>query len=459
MYKLEKSALPLYIQLYTQIKEDIVNNTLKANTKLPSIRKMSSDYKISKTTVESAYSQLYAEGYIESHPQSGYFVSKDIIQNFTGTTEIKNTKEKEKQYKYNFYQARHSEDIFPKKLWSKIYNKALSSINFGSYPNKQGDLGLRKELASYLAKSRAVICDEEQIVICSGFSDSMFIISNILKKFTSSIAIEYPGYKVVQEVFSLQNYEIKNIPILKNGIDIETLKKSKDKLLYVTPSHQYPTGKTIPISNRIELINWACENDSYIIEDDYDSELSYNNRPIPSLQGINDNQRVIYSGTFSKALSPAIRVSYIVLPKKLVAIYKDIFHFSFSGVPLDMQKSLELFIKEGFWDKHIRKMRTLNKKKHDLMKKAIKEYLKNSVEIIREGSGLAILIKAKVEIDWKKLDIFLEENSIKIYSTTCDTNLNDNTLYLGFGCFKEDEISIAVESFAKQWFKAIKKTK
>ncbi|RYA22553.1 PLP-dependent aminotransferase family protein [Malaciobacter halophilus] len=458
MYKLKKSALPLYIQLYTQIKEDIINNILKANTKLPSIRKMSSDYKISKTTVESAYSQLYAEGYIESHPQSGYYVSKDVIQNFT-TFPIKNSNQQiEKMYKYDFYQAKHSEDVFPKKLWSKLHSKAISSINFGSYPNKQGDLSLRKELSSYLSKSRAVICDEEQIVICSGFSDSMFIISNILKEFCSSIAIEYPGYKVVQEVFSLQNYKITNIPILRNGIDLKALKQTKSKLIYVTPSHQYPTGKTIPISKRIDLINWACDNDAYIIEDDYDSELSYNNRPIPSLQGINDNQRVIYSGTFSKALSPAIRVSYIVLPKKLISMYKKIFYFSFSGVPIDIQKSLELFIKEGYWDKHIRKMRTLNKKKHDLMKKAIKEYLENSVEIIREGSGLTILIKSKININWEKLHLLLEEKSIKVYSTTYDSNLNDNTIYLGFGGFKEDEISIAVKSFATVWFQSIKNT-
>lgn len=214
MYKLQKSSTALYIQLYTQIKEDIKNNILASGVKLPSIRKMSNDYKISKTTVESAYSQLYAEGYIESLPQSGYFVSKDIVQNFN-TQDIKEEKPLvSKEYKYNFYQARHSEDIFPKKLWAKLHNKVINSINFGSYPNKQGTLGLRKELAKYLSTSRALICDEEQIIICSGFSDSMFIIATILKEFSSSIAIEYPGYKVVERVFKLQNYNIDNIPIL-----------------------------------------------------------------------------------------------------------------------------------------------------------------------------------------------------------------------------------------------------
>lgn len=455
MYKLEKSSTPLYIQLYEQIKEDIKNKNLTGK-KLLSIRKMCQEYKLSKTTVESAYNQLYAEGYIESHPQKGYFVSEDIYKEFKKQkSNIKNKENPDKKYKYNFFPAQYSDDVFPKKLWSKLHNKIISSSNFGIYPNKQGDLGFRKQIAKYLESSRAVSCTEEQIVVCSGFSDSMFIIANILKEFTNTIGIEEPGYKVVQKVFQQVGYKIKHISITSQGVDLKQLEKSKSKLIYVTPSHQYPTGVTIPISNRIKLINWAIKNNSYIIEDDYDSELSYYNRPVPSLQGINNNQKVIYTGTFSKALSPALRVSYIVLPKELLKVYKEIFDFSFSGVPIDIQKTLELFIKEGFWDKHIRKMRTLNKKKHELMKKAIQTYLKESVKIVREGSGLAILIKPTVKIDMNMLQNLLEENLIKIYPVHFDSSLKDEVINIGFGCFKEEEITPAIESFSKIWYKAV----
>ncbi len=455
MYKLEKSSIPLYIQLYEQIKSDIQNNNI-AGTKLLSIRKMCQEYKLSKTTVESAYNQLYAEGYIESRPQSGFYVSEDIYKEFKQKN-INTSKEKisEKKYKYNFSPAQYSDDVFPKKIWTKLHNKVITNTNLGLYPKKQGDLQLRKEIKTYLASSRAVFCDEEQIIVCSGFSDSMFILASILKDFTSFISIENPGYKVTPKVFKQFGYKINPVSITKQGIDLKELEESKSKLVYVTPSHQYPTGVTIPISKRIKLINWAIENNSYIIEDDYDSELSYNNRPIPSLQGINNNERVIYSGTFSKALSPALRISYLVLPKKLLEKYKNTFDFSFSGVPIDIQKTLEAFIKEGYWDKHIRKMRALNKKKHDLMKKAISIYLKDTVKILREGSGLAILIKPTVKIDWKKLEKLLEENSIKVYSIQFDTSLKEDIINLGFGCFKEEEIFLALESFSKIWFNAI----
>ncbi|MFY9075173.1 PLP-dependent aminotransferase family protein [Malaciobacter mytili] len=452
MYKLEKTSTSLYMQLYLQIKEDIKNNSLKG--KLPSIRKMSSDYKISKNTVEAAYNQLYVEGYIYSKPQSGYFVNEEIYTKLKIQKPLKTTKEeKQKKYKYDFYQAKLSNDIFPKKLWAKLYNKVIKEeVNFFEYPNRQGDIGLREEIAKYLASSRAVNCSSEQIVIASGFSDIMFIIANLFKEYTNHFAIEYPGYKVAKKVFELMSYNIEEIAITKEGINLELLKNIKAKLLYVTPSHQYPTGVTIPISNRIKLISWAEENNSYIIEDDYDSELSYYNRPIPSLQGINNNQRVIYIGTFSKAFSPALRVSYLVLPKCLIERYIKTFDFSYSGTCINTQKTLELFLKEGFWERHLRKVRTLNKKKHDLMKEFLLKYLKDSFKIIREGSGLTILIQAKLNIDFEKLQDKAIEKNIKIYLYTYKNTI---LISMGFGGFKEEEIEKAVIAFSKIWFECI----
>lgn len=449
MYKFEKNSTSLYMQLYLQIKEDIKNNSIKG--KLPSIRKMSIDYKISKNTVEAAYNQLYVEGYIYSKPQSGYFVNEELYTQLLMQKPLQNiNKKKEKKYKYDFYQAKLCNDIFPKKLWNKLYTKVLKEeVNFAEYPNKQGDIGLREELVKYLASSRAVTCSSEQIIIASGFSDIMFIIATLFKDYTNYFAIEYPGYKVAKKVFELMSYNIEDIYITKEGIKLELLKNIKAKLLYVTPSHQFPTGVTIPISNRVKLISWAEKNNSYIIEDDYDSELSYYNRPIPSLQGINNNQRVIYVGTFSKAFSPALRISYLVLPKPLIKKYNKIFDFSYSGTCINTQKTLELFLKEGFWERHLRKIRTLNKKKHDLMKEFLLKYLKNSFRIIREGSGLTILIEAKINIDFEKLQNNAIKESIKIYLFT----YKDITfISMGFGGFKEEEIEKAVIAFSKIWF-------
>lgn len=451
MYKFEQNSIPLYIQLYEQIKDEI-KTTLKAGTKLTSIRKLSNEYNLSKTTVQTAYNQLYAEGYIESRKNSGYFVCEDIFQNFqTNLDEKKDENKQEFNYKIDFFPAHLAKSSFPKQTWLKLYNKVIKNdINYGIYHNKQGELDLREELSKYLLSSRAVLCKREQIIITSGFSDSLFLVSAILKNFSNKIAVESPGYNVAKKVFEISSFEIKDIPINSDGLNLNLLEKTDCKALYITPSHQFPTGVTMPISNRLKLINWAKNNNSFIIEDDYDSELSYYNRPIPSLQGLDNSDRIIYLGTLSKALSPALRISYIVLPTQLLNLYHQIFDFRFSGVPIDIQKTLTLFLKEGYWEKHLRKIRNINRKKHDLMKEYLKEFLKDEIKILREGSGLNLLIKPLVNINLDKLDELCKQKRVKIYFKEF-FNL-EKVIALGFGGFEDSEIKNAIKIFSEVWF-------
>ncbi len=444
MYKFIKSDIPLYIQLYEQIKERIKDGTRKAGEKLPSIRTLANEYNLSKNTVQNAYNQLYAEGYIDSIAQKGYYVSEDLYQDLTKPIDEQNKNTSTKKYKYDFYPAKLSSDTFPIKAWNKVYNKVLKEdIDFGSYVNTQGLESLRIELKKYLRSSRGVNCSEDQIVLCSGFSDAMFIVSLLLKDFTSSIAIEGDIYRVAKKVFTQMSYDIKYLSMTKQGIDLNDLEKIKSKLIYLTPAHQYITGVTIPIANRIKILQWAQKTNSYIIEDDYDSELSYYNKPIPALQGINNNDRVIYFGTVSKSFSPALRVGYLILPKSLISKYKECFDYPFSGISIDIQKTLELFLKEEYFIKHIRKVRTLNRKKHNLMKESLKKELKDEMEIIREGSGLNILIKLNSNINKELLLKETQKVNIKIY------NRKDDLYAMGFGGFKEDEIIQAIKEFAK----------
>ncbi|XPS39161.1 PLP-dependent aminotransferase family protein [Aliarcobacter butzleri] len=415
MYKFDNSS-PLYMQLYKQLKNDI-ETKLKAGTKLPSIRKLSNDYNLSKTTVQNAYNQLYAEGYIESKKNSGYFICEDIIQNFQINLNRKENITKENNnYKIDFFPASLDKSSFPKQTWLKLYNKVVKDdIHYGIYHDIQGEIELREELSKYLLASRNVICKSEQIILTSGFTDSLFVLSIILKSFTKKVAIESPCYKTARKVFELANFEIEDILINQNGLDLSLLQKISSKALYLTPSHQFPTGVTIPISNRIKILNWAKENDVFIIEDDYDSELSYYNRPIPSMQGLDNFGNVIYLGTFSKALSPALRISYIVLPTKLLEIYKKAFDFRFSQISIDIQKTLTLFLKEGHWERHLRKIRNINRKKHNLMKEFLKKFLGDDVKILREGSGLNLLIKPLIDIDLEKLEKIAQQKNVKIY--------------------------------------------
>ena len=430
---------------------------------MPSIRKVATTYNISKNTVESAYSQLVVEGFIESKPKSGYLVINTTLSNF----ELNNNKnieknkeiqikEKQEEYLYNFYPARLEKESFPLKLWKRLFTKVIdNSIDLGGYSNNQGEIGLRIQIAKYLNSSRAVKCEPSQIILGNGFADSMGLLAMILNRTNKSIAMEDPGYHVLRKVFENHNYKIDKIPIDKNGIILEELEKSESKLLYITPSHQYPTGVTIPISNRHKLLNWAKKQNAYIIEDDYDSELSYYNRPIPSFQGLDNNQRVIYAGTFSKALSPAIRISYIVLPTSLLEMFNNKFSYHASRVCLITQKTLEKFMEDGYWDKHLRKIRTQNKKKHNIMKKVLEEKLQNTMKIETQGGGLAILINPTVNFDWEKLDILAKKEKMLLHYAKHRCGDNWQALMMGFGGLKEEEIEKSIDIFSKIWFKSL----
>jgi len=451
-----KSDTPLYIQLYEQIKKDILT-TLKSGSKLPSIRALALEYKISKTTVENAYSQLYAEGYIDSKPQSGYFVSDANYKDFKQKEVIEiSPKNEPKEYRYNFYPVQLPKDSFPIKLWKRLTAKAIDEIeSFSNYPDGQGELGLREEIAKYLIRSRGARCEASQIIITSGFSESMNLFAKMVQYKHNSFAIEEPGYYVARRVFEHYNYTVEPINVDHNGLILKELQNANAKLVYITPSNQYPKGVTMPIANRLKLLEWAKEVDGLILEDDYDSELTYYNRPIPCLQGLDSFDRVVYFGTFSKALSPALRISYMVLPHHLMPIYKNYYDIHFSKASTITQKTLELFMREAHYERHIRKLRSLNKKKHELLKTLLKEYLGESMQIEAQGAGLAILINPTFAFDWEKLKALAQQNSIKLFFAKDTSGGNWQALRMGFGGFSEEELIKAVKAFSEIWYQAI----
>ncbi|HFD13728.1 MAG TPA: PLP-dependent aminotransferase family protein [Epsilonproteobacteria bacterium] len=454
MYILDaKSKTPLHIQLYEAIKEDIVTN-YKVDDKLPSIRKVATLYNLSKNTVESAYSQLYAEGYMESRAKSGYYVSELFFDNFhkkdtTSQTPVTTPK----AYKYDFFPAQLHKEDFPLKTWKRLFNKVITQeTDFGAYPTGQGELALREAIAQYLQNSRGVVCDAENIIITHGFSDSVELIAKLAKARYKHFAQEIPGYHIAHKVFDAYCYSISPISVDAQGLCVEELQQSQAQIVYITPSHQYPTGATMPVANRLRLIAHIQSIGGLIIEDDYDSELAYYNRPIPSLQGLDKGECVAYLGTFAKALSPSIRVGYMVLPSWLVKLYNQSYDAHFARVSLSTQLTLAAFMQEGHWDRHIRRIRILNKKKHQAMKDAIEKHLGNTCNIVAQGAGLAILIvPTSAHFDWKKLKILAEENNIVIYLAKERSGGEFEAVRLGFGGFRLEEIDKAVKAFSKLW--------
>lgn len=456
MYLIDtKSKTPLHIQLYKEMKAEI-QSVKKVGDKLPSIRKVASEYNLSKTTVESAYAQLFAEGYVESRPKSGYYVSDFHFAPFQERTQATEQKVPN-PYLYDFFPAQLHKEDFPHKLYKRLFAQSIDeSMDFGAYHDGQGEQGLREEIVKYLGVSRGVKCDASQLVICAGFSDAMGLLAKLLRKRYQYYGIENPGYHIARRVFEEYGYSIHKLPVGTKGVTLDALQNSPTQILYITPSHQYPTGVTMPIANRLKVLEIIQQRQGLVIEDDYDSELTYYNRPIPALQGLDQADCVVYLGTFSKSLSPALRVGYMVLPKQLLSLYHDSYDTHFARVSITTQKTLEKFMKEGHWERHLRKIRTRNKKKHHLLKSLLKSHLKESFSIVAEGAGLAILIYPTVPFDWDKFKILAEKNRLKLYFAKERCGGDFEAIRMGFGGFSEAGLKEAVEAFSKVWYGALK---
>ncbi len=391
--------VPLYKQLYNQIREHILSGKLPADSRLPSVRDMAIELSASRNTVDGAYQELYAEGYLYSKPRSGYFVSaliQDVLPQSISGKPGKNDylPGPPSVFTYDFHPARLDPESFPTELWRKCFVDSLrrNSHQLVQYGDPQGDWELRCSIQSYLERSRGVICDPNQIVICAGLQQSLDIVSHILKESHSVVAVENPGYHLPRSVFHSHSYAIFPVPVGLGGIDLDYLKASNSTIAYVTPSHQLPLGYVMPVANRLALIEWAESGGKSIIEDDYDSELRYHGKPIPSLQGLRPTGNIIYSGTFSKILSPALRLSYMVLPYSLLATYHQLYRTYFSSVSLLEQRTMANFMEQGHWERHIRRMRMIYKKKHDILLRSVETHFGKRAVVIGHGAGLHVVL-------------------------------------------------------------------
>jgi len=456
MFLLNNSdPVPLYKQLYNQIREQILSGKLPADTRLPSIRDMAIELSASRNTVDGAYQELYAEGYLYSKPRSGYFVSalnQDAAPQILAAKPGRNDylQGPPSNFTYDFHPARLDPGSFPTELWRKCFVDSLrrNSEQLVQYGDSQGDWGLRCSIQSYLERSRGVLCDPGQIIICTGLQQSLDIASNILKENHSVIAVEDPGYHLPRSVFQNHSYTIVPVPVEAGGIDQNRLKASNSTIVYVTPSHQLPLGYVMPVANRLSLIEWADSGGKYIIEDDYDSELRYHGKPIPSLQGLRPTGNIIYSGTFSKILSPALRLSYMVLPYSLLASYRQLYRAYFPSVSLLEQRTMANFMEQGHWERHIRRMRMIYKKKHDVLLRSVETHFGKQAVVIGYGAGLHVVLRlpgsshTETEIIDRARQKGIRLFPFSEFHVNCQPEAT--TLLLGFGGLKDSEIEHGV---------------
>lgn len=458
------SKLPIYIQIYSQMKENILNKRFKKGSRLPSTRELSSMLKVSRNTVEAAYLQLSSEGYIKSKQCSGFIV-EDLDPGLLSITKSTDISEKtkvdaeidEEPCKYDFQYGKLSVQEFPLKLWRKYLNQALldGSDNLMAYSEQKGEYGLRIQIMNYLHKYRGVNCNPDQIIILPGTQPCLNLICQLFHKEFRQIAMEDPGYNGARHVFENSNYQVVPISFDSKGVKIKELEKSGSKLIYITPSHQFPMGYVTPIQKRLQLLEWADACQGYIIEDDYDSELRYSGRPIPSLQCIDRKGRVIYTGTFSKAFSPAIRMSYLVLPESLQKKYETTFREYDSSVPWILQKTLEQFMLEGHWESHLRRICLSNKKKHDLLIKCLEKHFGTDITIHGKNAGLHILIEFHSGLTEDKAITNAKRNGVKIYPVSPYWIRSDfyknNFVMLGYSSLTEEDIIEGTRLLKDAW--------
>ena len=454
----------LYELIYEHIKQEIKEGKLLQEERLPSTRFLAEYLQVSRSTVDMAYGQLLLEGYIEARPYKGYFVCRieelfDLKKEKLAFGAVKQVagKHEGESIICDFSPSGLDMSVFPFGVWKRITKSILSDDNakLFSAGNAQGDYSLRETIARYLHASRGVNCTPEQIIIGAGNDYLLLLLEKILGR-EIPIAMENPTYKRAYRIFESFGYPTRTVEVDENGMVVSQLRQTGVDLAYVMPSHQYPTGAVMPIGRRNELLKWANEKDNrFLIEDDYDSEFRYKGKPIPSLQSSDKNGKVIYLGTFSKAIAPAIRVGYMVLPPVLLERYRANCSFYSTTVSRIDQKILEEFIKGGYFERHLNKMRKRYRDKHDYLLELLKPFQKQ-FKITGENAGLHLLLTGPRGSSEQELIASARQQGVIVYGLSenlvgTEAQSVAPTIILGYGGLEEEEIKAGIEALKKAW--------
>ena len=453
-----RSRIPLYEQIYDYIKTDIQSGRIPYGEKLPSTRFLSKHLEVSRSTVELAYEQLLSEGYIESVPYKGFFVAQidELYHLKKDKPQPQRERKEARRYRYDFTPNGVDLKSFPYNVWRKLSKDILMDDRTELFRSgdSQGEYGFRSAISSYLYQARGVDCTPDQIIVGAG-SDYILMLLGMILGMDHTIAFEDPTYKQAYRMAGGMSYNCIPVSMDKNGMKVTELEKSGADIAYVTPSHQYPTGVIMPIRRRMELLKWACEEQGrYIVEDDYDSEFRYKGKPIPALKGYDASDKVIYLGTFSKSIAPAIRLSYMVLPKPLLEAYEQKARFVNSTVSKVDQLIVQKFIEEGYYERHLNKTRALYKSRHDVLIEELRP-MADICTISGENAGVHLLLTFQNGMAEEELIDRAARADIRVYGLS-DYRIRENceekaTILLGYANLTEDQIREAARLLRDCW--------
>ena len=454
-----KSQIPLYEQIYYHIKKEITEGGLPFGRRLPSTRKLAKFLQVSRTTVDLAYGQLVSEGYVEARPCKGYYVC-----DLEGICSLspESPRERKEPVKpdsgclYDFSPRGVDLNSFPLGAWRKISKEILMEDNtrFFQLGEPAGEWELRCTIADYLHQARGVLTSPEQIIVGAG-NDFLLMLLCVLLGNGRILAMESPTYRKAYELFDSLSCTVRIAGLDESGMRIDSLEETGADLAYVMPSHQYPLGIVMPVKRRMQLLEWAAQKEGrYIIEDDYDSEFRYRGKPIPALAGYDRRGKVIYIGTFSKSIAPAIRVSYMVLPESLMGIYDRRGRRISSTISRVDQLLIARFLNEGYYERHLNKMRAVYKSRHDALLEAMKPFRK-ILTVSGENAGVHLLLNFQNGMTEQEAVSRAEAESGKGYGLSRyyigGVSQERQTVILGYANVTEEAIKVAAGRLEKAW--------
>lgn len=406
----KQDRVPLYQQLYFEIRTRILQGELLPGAALPPTRQLAQELGVARVTVTEAYAQLEAEGFVVSRRGAGTFVAEDLPPAGAATAVNSPTlstwgervlalrpslSQPLARPEIDFGFGRSFPHIFPYDIWRRLLDRYLSTddVMLSRYGSVAGFYPLRQALADYLGQWRGVRGTAEQVVIVNGAQQALDILSRLYLSLKDEVLVESPGYAQALEVFRLFGAALVPLPVDAHGFPVEMIPPNcRARLIFVTPSNQFPRGGTLPLPRRLALLAWARAHGAFIVEDDYDGELRYEGRPFTALQGLDDDGRVVYLGTFSKVLFPALRLSYVVLPPAMVTPFVQAKGLVDRGAPTLTQAAVADFITEGHFERHLRHLRQAYGQRRQVLVEALDHYMGDKVHFSRTPAGLHVML-------------------------------------------------------------------
>jgi GntR family transcriptional regulator/MocR family aminotransferase len=467
---------PGYRQVYRKLRAAILSGELLPGARLPASRRLARQLGVARVTVTRAYDQLAAEGFVESRVGAGTFVAADLGSALANQSSRRDTfrpvlttwgrraqnldRRKERppdaRPAIDFGFGRSFAERFPYDVWRRLLGRYLSTDDamLSRYGSVAGFYPLRRAIANYLSRARGVRCTPEEVVIVSGAQQAIDILARLLLSPGDEVLVETPGYQDAFDLFRLHQARLVGLPVDQEGLPVARIPAGcRARLAFVTPSHQFPKGGTMPLARRLALLEWARERGAVVIEDDYDGDLRYAGGSLAALQGLDEEGHVVYLGTFSKVLFPALRLGYLVLPPSLAEPFVRAKDLVDRGAPTLTQAAVADFLAEGHFERHLRHLRQLYGEKRVVLVAALEKHLGDRVTYSPVAAGLHVMLFAEAGVDEARLVEEAAARGVRVYAGAPYhlEQPSPPSILLGFSGLADEEIVEGVQRLAAAW--------